>query len=144
MSESKKVVSLQSQKGEQNACNAKAKQQVFLRIVPWCNGNTTDFGSVISSSSLDGITKVNIKITSRNWLRLIPFFFFTNKTTIPHIQISDKITLRFRKLKSSFRKLKRRIKKLKQRFSKSETKIHKTLYLLFFHYLCKHIDIDSK
>lgn len=26
-------------------------------IVPWCNGNTSDFGSDISSSSLDGITK---------------------------------------------------------------------------------------
>ena len=31
-------------------------------IVPWCNGNTSDFGSDISSSSLDGITKRNRRI----------------------------------------------------------------------------------
>ena len=43
----KNVISLQTQNG---------RAGFPYVIVPWCNGNTTDFGSVISSSNLDGIT----------------------------------------------------------------------------------------
>lgn len=32
--------------------------------VPWCNGNTYDFGSYIPSSSLGGITKIKVKVNN--------------------------------------------------------------------------------
>lgn len=33
-------------------------------IVPWCNGSTTDFGSVCSGSNPDGTTKVRVGVAS--------------------------------------------------------------------------------
>ena len=56
LSEQKNIVPLHSQKGIEMI--EKAMSFLFPDgIVPWCNGNTSDFGSDISSSSLDGITK---------------------------------------------------------------------------------------
>lgn len=39
---------------------ASSKQQ--NEIVPWCNGNTYDFGSYVPSSNLGGITKQREKL----------------------------------------------------------------------------------
>ncbi len=33
-----------------------ATSNLMKLIVPWCNGNTCDFGSYVSGSSPDGIT----------------------------------------------------------------------------------------
>ena len=38
-------------------CITFASSKHHNEIVPWCNGNTYDFGSYIPSSSLGGITK---------------------------------------------------------------------------------------
>ena len=37
----------------------------YINIGLWCNGNTTDFGSVISSSNLDSLTKRSIRLSVR-------------------------------------------------------------------------------
>ena len=63
LSKTKNVISLQTQNG---------RAGFPYVIVPWCNGNTTDFGSVISSSNLDGITRKGQK---RGRLQAFLFLF---------------------------------------------------------------------